>query len=106
MEELQKNDFIELLVTGEGTDGEGVGKVDGKTVSSVRVVPGTILKCGDFSLVFSGDLVDSGKLLLWRIGRGKAQYASLGYGANLIGSGSECRCVIEAPGIPALLAPI
>ena len=32
MEELQKNDFIELLVTGEGTDGEGVGKVDGKTV--------------------------------------------------------------------------
>lgn len=32
MEELQKNDFIELTVTGEGTDGEGVGKVDGKTV--------------------------------------------------------------------------
>ncbi len=77
---------------------------DGKTVSSVRVVPGTILKCGDFSLVFSGDLVDSGKLLLWRVGRGKAQYASLGYGANLIGSGSECRCLIEAPEIPALLA--
>ena len=84
--------------------GETPLEVDGKTVSSVRVVPGTILKCGDFSLVFSGDLVDSGKLLLWRIGRGKAQYASLGYGANLIGSGSECRCVIEAPGIPALLA--
>lgn len=84
--------------------GETPLEVDGKTVSSVRVVPGTILKCGDFSLVFSGDLVDSGKLLLWRVGRGKAQYASLGYGANLIGSGSECRCVIEAPGIPALLA--
>ena len=32
--------------------GEMPLEVDGKTVSSVRVVPGTILKCGDFSLLF------------------------------------------------------
>lgn len=79
-------------------------ETDGKIISSFRVSPGTILKCGDFSFVFSGDLVDSGKSLLWRVGRGKVQYASLGYGANLIGSAPECRCVVNAPGVPALLA--
>ena len=60
-------------------------EADGKPVTSVRILPGTILKCGEFSLIFSGDLVDSGLLLLWRIGRKKAQYTPLGYGANLIG---------------------
>ena len=50
--------------------GEMPLEVDGKTVSSVRVVPGTILKCGDFSLVFS------------RRSGGQRQIAALAYRAR------------------------
>ncbi len=92
-----ENDFVAV------PGGTEVLELDGKEVTSARILPGMILRCGDFSLVFSGDLADSGKVLLWRAGRSKAKYIALGFGANLIGSGAECRGHIDGADIPPLL---
>lgn len=40
MDEIGKNDVIELLVTGQGMDGEGVARADGKTVFIRGALPG------------------------------------------------------------------
>ena len=40
MEELQKNDVIELTVDNIGYDGEGVARYDGKTIFIKGALPG------------------------------------------------------------------
>ena len=40
MDEISKNDVIELSVTGQGMDGEGVARADGKTVFIRGALPG------------------------------------------------------------------